>query len=128
MFNTNLKAALTHGHVIKNSKIPKMLSWVITIRAITIYPFIIFRDEPDEQTVSHERIHIAQQRELWVIPFYVLYIGHWLINKFRYSDSGPEAYYNIPFEQEAYKNSSNNIYLLDRPKHAWKNYSIDRAL
>ena len=55
--------ALKHGYVIKNSKIPQMLSWVISIRAITLYPFIIFRDEPDEHTVNHERIHIQQQKE-----------------------------------------------------------------
>ena len=124
----NLKDVLKNGHVIKNSKIPQLLSWVISIRAITIYPFIIFRDEPDERTVNHERIHIAQQRELFVLPFYVLYVGQWLINKFKYKDTGPEAYYNISFEQEAYLNSSNEIYLLNRPKLAWKNYTVERDL
>ena len=103
-----------------------MLSWVITIKAITIYPFIIFRDEADEETIRHEKIHIAQQKELFVLPFYILYFGYWLINKLKYKDSGSEAYYNIPFEQEAYKNSEDEFYLLSRPKQAWKHYNVLR--
>ena len=118
--------ALKHGHVIKNSKIPQMLSWVISIRAITLYPFIIFRDEPDEHTINHERIHIQQQKELFVLPFYVLYVWYWLVNRVKYHDLGPDAYYNLPFEREAYQNDDNFSYLESRPKHAWKNYHLVR--
>lgn len=122
MVLSKVKNALQYGHVIKNSRIPQLLSWVISIRAITIYPFIFFRDEPDERTVNHERIHIYQQRELWVLPFYILYFGYWLINRIWHRDSGPEAYYHIPFEMEAYHNDDNLLYLLARPRNAWKHY------
>ena len=123
---TKILNTLKYGHVVTNSRIPKLLSWVITIKAITIYPFIIFRDEADEETIRHEKIHIAQQKELFVLPFYILYFGYWLINKLKYKDSGSEAYYNIPFEQEAYKNSGNEFYFLARPKQAWKHYNVLR--
>ena len=55
--------------VIKNSRIPKLLSWVINIRAITLFPFIIIKDEGDEKLINHESIHIKQQLELLVIGF-----------------------------------------------------------
>ena len=67
--------------IIENSRIPKTLSVFIDIWAITLYPFIICRGEMNEKTKNHERIHLAQQKELWLIGFYVLYIGYWLIGK-----------------------------------------------
>jgi len=118
--------ALKYGYVIKNSRIPRMLSWVISIRAITLYPFIIYRDEPDERSLNHERIHIMQQRELLVIGFYLLYVWYWLINRIKYHDLGPDAYYNLPFEREAYKNDDILLYLMSRPRYAWRNYHLTR--
>lgn len=124
---TTILNALKHGHVIQNSRIPQMLSWVISIRAITLYPFIIFRDEADDVTINHERIHIAQQKELFVIPFYIIYVYYWLINRFMYLDNGPDAYYNLPFEREAYANHDNFTYLETRPKQAWRHYFNPRS-
>ena len=120
--NTTIIYALRYGHVIKNSKIPQLLSWFISIRAITLYPFIIFKDEPDEVTVNHERIHIAQQKELFILPFYILYVWFWLVNIVRHRDSTKEAYYNLPFEREAYANDQDLTYLIFRKKQAWKKY------
>jgi hypothetical protein len=34
-----------------------------------------------------------------------------------------DAYYNIPFEKEAYENQKSLNYLESRKSHAWKNYS-----
>lgn len=117
-----IKNALKYGYLITDSRIPQLLSWVISIRAITIYPFIIYRDEPDDRSMNHERIHIIQQREMWVFAFYPLYYWYWLVNRFWYKDSGSEAYYNIPFEREAYHNDENFSYIKTRPRHAWKKY------
>lgn len=63
--------------VIQNSKIPHYLSIFINIYAITLYPFIISRGEMSETTINHEKIHLAQQRELWILPFifYIYGIG-----------------------------------------------------
>jgi len=123
---SRIKHALKFGIVIQNSRIPALLSWFITIKAITIYPFIIFRDETDEQTINHERIHIFQQRELLVLPFYILYVWYWLSNKFFHKDDSRLAYYNIPFEVEAYQNDQNLSYLFNRKSFNWWNYFIKR--
>ena len=61
-----------YGIIIKNSRIPGILSWFINIRAITLYPFIIFADEPDIETINHERIHILQQKELLSLTLFWL--------------------------------------------------------
>ena len=112
---------LKYGIVVRNSKIPKLLSWFISIRAITLWPWIIFRDDADDLTINHERIHIRQQAELLVLPFYVLYAGFWLFNKIK-GQSNSEAYMNIPFEKEAYENQKDWAYVLNRKRFAWKNY------
>jgi len=116
--------------VIYNSKIPAMLSIFINIGAITLYPYIIYRkkeEEIPEDTKRHEMIHIIQQKELWVIGFYILYVFYWLKNLLR-GQSSDIAYYNIPFEIEAYKNQNDLEYLKSRPKNAWKQYIKDTLI
>ena len=108
--------------IIQNSKIPVYLSIFISIYAITLFPFIISRDEMDEITIRHECIHIEQQRELWVIPFYLLYGFYWLKGKIA-GMSNDDAYFNIPFEKEAYRKMYDEDYLEKREKHAWKKYT-----
>ena len=109
--------------IIENSRIPGLLSWFIKIHAITIYPFIICRTVLRQPTRSHEFIHIAQQKELWVIGFYILYVWYWLKNIFWNKMSSREAYLNIPFEREAYENQDDEIYALIRNRMAWKKWS-----
>ena len=108
--------------IIQNSNIPKYLSIFISISAITLFPFIISRDEMNKVTIRHEIIHIEQQRELFVIFFYILYIWYWLRGKMS-GMTNDEAYMNIPFEQEAYRKMYDENYLETREKHAWKNYA-----
>ena len=107
--------------IIQNSNIPKYLSIFINIGAITLFPFIISRDEMSEVTIRHEMIHIEQQRELLVIFFYVLYVWYWLRGKML-GMTNDEAYMNIPFEQEAYRKMYDENYLETREKHAWRKY------
>lgn len=107
--------------IIRNSKIPKALSFVIDIYAITIWPFVFIRDDGNEITINHESIHIKQQQELFILPFYLLYFWEWLIGRMKGLD-GREAYLKISFEKEAYSNELNPDYLSTRPKMAWKNY------
>ena len=108
--------------VIENSRIPRLLSIFISIHAITIYPFIICRTVLEPRVRSHEFIHIAQQKELWVFGFYFLYVWYWLKNVFWHKMYFSQAYYNIPFEREAYENEDNEIYALTRDRMAWKKY------
>ena len=107
--------------IIQNSKIPVYLSIFISIGAITLFPFIISRDEMSDITINHEKIHIEQQRELLVVFFYILYVWYWLAGKVK-GMNNDDAYMNIPFEREAYKQMYDENYLDNRKKHAWKSY------
>jgi len=109
--------------VIQNSKIPKYLSVFINIWAITLWPFIICREEMNDVTINHEKIHIKQQAELLVIGFYVLYGLYWLRARFWYKLNDYEAYMAIPFELEAYSNEKDMKYLNNRKWFSWTNYT-----
>jgi hypothetical protein len=75
----------------------------------------------DGDTLRHEKIHIQQQRELWVIGFYILYAYYWMANKIKGMNSS-DAYHAIPFEAEAYAHETEDNYLLIRTKMNWRNY------
>ena len=109
--------------IIQNSKIPHYLSVFINIGAITLYPFIISRGEMSEITINHEKIHLRQQRELWLIGFYFLYVYFWLKSKIK-GRSSLAAYLDIPFEREAYHMQEDMDYLKRRPKQAWLRYLV----
>jgi hypothetical protein len=82
-------------------------------RGLTLFPFVILRYEFDKENLvvlNHEKIHIRQQLELLILPFYVLYLGHFFINLIKYKDRNL-AYRNIIFEKEAYANEKNLNYL-----------------
>ena len=58
--------------IVRNSRIPKLLSFFIPIAAITIWPFIFIAPGQDSKNVvRHEQVHLAQCRELFVVGFYV---------------------------------------------------------
>ena len=114
--------------IIENSRIPKLLSWFINISAITLYPFIISRGKMNQRTLTHEMIHIKQQRELWVIGFYILYVWYWLKNIIWRGMYPANAYRAIPFEVEAYENDHNDLYPLTRERMAWRNYHSDGVI
>ena len=69
--------------------------------------------------VNHENIHCIQARSLkgsW-LEFYMLYIFYWIKNLFNIGFS-KKAYYEIPFEREAYQNEWDFNYKTTK----WKNY------
>ena len=49
-----------------------MASWVISVYAITLFPFIVSSEDLDELTMNHELIHFEQQKELYLVGFYFL--------------------------------------------------------
>ena len=100
-----------------------LMSVVINVYAITIFPFIISREEMSPETLNHETIHIHQQRELLLIPFYLLYAYYYFKGLIKYKDKH-RAYYMIPFEQEAYQNDNNLDYLKNRKWFAWRRYKV----
>jgi hypothetical protein len=89
--------------------------------AVTIYPFVFVRKgRVTSRRVNHESIHIRQQGELWVIPFYILYFSYWAYH--RIFSPKENAYRLIPFEREAYENDENLAYLYTRRPHSWLAY------
>lgn len=109
--------------IIKNSRIPKLLSWVIDVYAITLWPFVFIRDEGNDRTVNHETIHIKQYNELLVVGFLVLYMYDWVYGLIKYRDKS-KAYMRIRFEQEAYENDKNVHYIRERQRFGWKKYNV----
>jgi len=87
--------------------------------ALWPFAFIVPELKNDKEIYNHEQIHLVQQRELWVIPFYVLYVLFWVQGLFR---RDVVAYLSIPFEREAYTNQDDPYYLGDRKPFAWTDY------
>ena len=107
--------------IIKNSKVPKWASIVIDVYAIALWPFVFIRDEGNEVTINHEKIHLRQQVELLVVGFYILYGFYWLKSFVKNRDKA-QAYYDIPFEKEAYTMQKDMTYLDSRPRYSWLNF------
>ena len=101
----------------------KLMSVVIDVYAITLFPFIISKEKMDPDTLNHETIHIHQQMELLVIGFYVLYAYYYLVGLAKYKDK-QKAYYMIPFEQEAYEYDNQLDYLETRKPYSWTKYKV----
>ncbi|MBL4678873.1 MAG: hypothetical protein JKY70_22175 [Mucilaginibacter sp.] len=83
---------------------------------MALYPFILLKEQRfkyDKAFINHERIHLRQQLELLILPFYLLYLLNYLFNLLRYKNHH-KAYMNIAFEREAYRNEHNFNYLNTR--------------
>jgi len=83
---------------------------------MAIFPFIFVHDQMMKENrvlINHERIHLRQQVELLILPFYLWYVTEYLINRLRYKDA-KTAYRNISFELEAYGNEADLDYLANR--------------
>ena len=111
--------------IVKESRIPSILSIVIRVGAITIWPFVFIRKgmNATERLIRHESIHIHQYTELLVLGFYPVYVWDWLHGLIKYK-SGSTAYMHIRMEQEAYENESDESYLENRKHYAWLKYKV----
>ena len=93
-------------------------------RAIVLFPFILLRypeDRHDRQLLNHEKIHVRQQVELLVIPFYVWYVAEYYWHRWR-GKNRVDAYLAISFEREAYAHERDFQYLNRRPRFAFRQY------
>ena len=84
--------------------------------AMALYPFIIVRDTGlavNAVLLNHERIHLRQQLEMLILPFYIWYVLEYFIRLIKYRNR-KTAYRNISFEREAYANEGNLSYLHSR--------------
>lgn len=89
-------------------------------RGLTLFPFIIVSGidlKWDAVMINHEKIHIRQQLELLILPFFIWYGIEFLVKYFIYKDKNT-AYRNISFEREAYANEKDLSYL--KPRSFWK--------
>lgn len=83
--------------------------------AITLYPFVFYKGNMNATTKRHEEIHGAQQKELLLIFFYLIYFFEWIIKGYR----------GISFEKEAYNNENDPEYLKTRKHFAqWRHSKI----
>ena len=85
-------------------------------RGITLFPFIIISKsdfKPNSVVINHEKIHIRQQLELLILPFFIWYGIEFLIKYMIFKDKHT-AYRNISFEREAYENEKDFNYLKKR--------------
>jgi hypothetical protein len=92
--------------------------------AMALFPFILLGEDEyrhHKTLLNHERIHLQQEIELGIVPFYVLYVANYYANLLIYKNKH-QAYLNICFEREAYTNDTNLDYLKNRKFGAWYKY------
>lgn len=100
--------------IIKNNLIP-----FPGYLAMTIGPFIFTRKNSrplDEVTINHEAIHWEQQKELLILPFFLLYVVEYLARLVMSGFNHKKAYRNISFEKEAYEHETDMTWIKNR-KH-----------
>lgn len=83
---------------------------------ITLFPFVFVkygRLKHDRFLINHERIHLKQQLELLILPFFIWYVLEFLLRYIQYKN-WHQAYRHISFEREAYQKESDLEYLKKR--------------
>lgn len=87
-----------------------------SISGASVWPFVIVKNKElkeDFTFINHEKIHLRQQLELLIIPFYLWYFTEYLLRWLQYKDKFL-AYKNISFEREAYTQEMKENYLEER--------------
>lgn len=103
-----------------------MKPWLIVFKrlpanAMALFPFILLKNEDqknDPILINHEKIHLRQQLEMLILPFYVFYLLNYFINLLKYRNHHL-AYFNISFEREAYHYEADLNYLSTRRWLKW---------
>lgn len=83
---------------------------------LTLFPFVLLRSKQlkcNSVLLNHERIHLRQQLELLVLPFYIIYFFEFIF-RFIHFKNWDLAYRNISFERECYSNECDLGYLKHR--------------
>jgi hypothetical protein len=91
---------------------------------MTLFPFVLVQKRQlirHPSFMRHEKIHLQQQLELGILPFYLLYLLCYTINRLRRMPHNT-AYRQIIFEQEAYDFDTTPGYLHFRKPYAWWKY------
>ena len=92
------------------------------VNGMALFPFVLIkRPGPSARLLNHERIHLRQQLELGILPFYVWYLLEYIVRRFQYGNHYV-AYLNISFEREAFAHDADLDYLKARPFWAFRRY------
>lgn len=106
--------------------------WLLpkSFRAITLFGHIYFNISKDElreylntesaiTTMRHEKVHVVQAQSFKTkyLEFYIYYLYYWVKNLFIYGVKNNIAYYNIPFEREAFCKQYTDV-----SESNWKEY------
>lgn len=86
---------------------------------MALYPVLLLRDavlKEDIVLLNHEKIHLRQQLELFILLFYIWYTVEFLIKLIIYRNR-KKAYYNICFERETYTHEADLNYLANRKSY-----------
>jgi len=115
--------------VFENSKLPVWLSkmpWInFEVNAFSFGPIVCCRGKISDTTRVHETIHYHQQWELLFLGQWILYAGFWIWGFFKNikkANRSNLAYYNNPFELEAYDKQREPNYLDHRTLYRWTKY------
>lgn len=76
---------------------------------------------PSSRLLNHEMIHFWQALWLGFVGFWLLYACYYIKGLIIYRNF-EKAYFNNPFEREAYENDKHMTYLLRRKPWAWRMY------
>lgn len=93
-------------------------------RGFAVFPFVFVKYRLDKESgvfINHERIHLRQQLELLMLPFFVWYLVEFLVRLAQYKNADL-AYRNISFEREAYANEKDLNYLKQRSFYEFVKY------
>ena len=85
-------------------------------RGMALFPFVLVKydfDKANGTFVNHEKIHLRQQLELLILPFFIWYFLEYFVRLLHYKNTNL-AYRNISFEREAYANDDDLQYLKKR--------------
>jgi hypothetical protein len=89
--------------------------------AVTLFPFVLYNGVLPEWLKNHERIHLRQQLELLILPFYIWYLIEFGVRLLQMRNRRL-AYRAISFEREAYENHDNEEYLKSRKRWQFLQY------
>ena len=103
------------------ARCPVVVCKFLNVSGMALFPFVLIKRsslKEDKRLLNHEHIHLRQQIELLWFPFMILYLGNYLVNRFRYP-THREAYLNIIFEREAFAMDHQADYLKRRKMFAF---------
>jgi hypothetical protein len=112
--------------VVEHSSLVKMLG----LKGLAIYPVVFVEanalTKKGNSTVilRHETIHLRQQKECFILPFYVFYLVEEAVRAIILKQGWEQAYLQISFEREAYTYEAKRSYLKNnnRKPFAWMKY------